>query len=43
MGIRCYLYIRELIIDYILPFMILAKRLNFVSKSGILVFQGKKV
>lgn len=44
MGIRCYLYIRELIVDYILPFMNLEERLSFVSKSGALFFQqGKKV
>lgn len=42
MGIRCYLYIRELIVYYILPFMNLEKRLSFVSKSGVLFFQGEK-
>lgn len=42
MGISCYLYIRELIVDYILPFMNLEKRLSFVSKSGVLFFQGEK-
>lgn len=42
MGIRCYLYIRGLIGNYILPFMSLEKRLSFVIKSGVLFLQGKK-